>query len=558
MSLGTPFHKFRMKINQEIHLLYEEMCKIVDGKSNEFTDKLDIYFKRKDIYIWLRELLNKKFFGKSRLANFPMLDTNTFNSCIYVLHDKYSEENIRVNVLLHIWSYLTGIKVVRLKNNSMYYYNNKHLLPNCGDNNTPELYFDVDEICTIIGSSCKDLPKNIHIHQHHKVPRKLLLSSMFYRTLFNRTKLSTKEVSIFILKFFKNEIQPLIDYNVQIKAFLNCVLRLKDTNPCYSLGIIKLLQNTCIYFSNEEGSSRSIISPCTISSIGYLGFQDGIFIEKTSPESATQNVIDYLFGLQFYNRALFERYELEDEHNKLKFQTAFYHPTYLTSIKVDAELNSLLDTVKILPKKQFGCAFRSYIQNTSEPSNEIHKFIECVIDRIDTFQLKTPLRRHKPSKTIWFDSSYDVDVSGKMLDTEEPRLTVNKLIKHLYLYETQKIINMNLSNNNINTDEAIKIAKALSYNIIPDLEELNMSSNQIYINALEKFKSLLLRGNFKRLILYNNNINIGEVVNIYAPPLLNKVIWIPRKHLETYKLSGKISDEVERHHKNFYESGDYC
>ena len=128
-------------------------------------------------------------------------------------------------------------------------------------------------------------------HQHFAVPSSLVSSSVFYRSNFGKSKLvHARERQMFVKEFFTNEVRQLFgDLNEiekwedeQVRAVLSCVLRMDQDIPRFSLGLVNLFQNTAIYLSSEEGSSRIITGPCSISSISYLGLQDGIFIEASA------------------------------------------------------------------------------------------------------------------------------------------------------------------------------------------------------------------------------------------------------------------------------------
>ncbi len=548
----------------------DEEINIICSKIAQYKDSSDIYFKRDQITRELREeLLTLR---SSRLFSLPHLDIDTFNACIVSLKRKYYEEKTKaeydqnLDILLHAWSYLSGVRVFGLKKDHSHYYSNKHL-PSCcnlppSKEDLPQdlvsqLIFYMDKIELQIqkdGQECTVL-----------VPSSLILSSVFYRSNFGQSAMyeDAKENQVFVEEFFSDEIRPLFSKPLpsegeqdQVRGVVKCVLRLKEGKPCYSLGIIKLFQNTAIYLSAEGNGSFLITGPCSIGSINYLGFQDGILIERMQYQH-TINVLDYLFGLQFFHRGLFKEYNELPHLKKVK-----YHPNYLGVLE---EINEELTHLKEDGMRNFGLNFRQYMQ----PPHILHNTIEKLIKVIDAQQLSIPLIADHRLQNKWFRPDDSVDLPGDIMfdkfsnrisddrfveairpEPGEILLPVRQLIEHLRCFSYQCIKKLNLSKNYISTEGACEIAQALSKNILPDLEELNLSSNKIGDGALSSFKPLLRRNNFKYLIIHSNYIDVNALDSAFrSSQLFLKVIWAREAWLE----SGLVNFPQEYEaHKRYY------
>jgi len=463
-----------MSITSDVKLIISRIKEVVNYESN------NIYTKREKIMKNLCEHLPILF-------SIPHLDIHTYNICILYLAKKHQKGKLSSVVLLHTWSFISGIKVIGLKHNSDFYYDNRHLLP--ASKEPPTLVFGD----SIMAKSEEDIP-----HNHFDPPASLVSSSVFYRSNFGRSKLVDKrERQTFVKELFVGELCAL--EKDQSKDVLNCVLRVNQNRPCFTIGLTNLFQNTAIYLSSEEGKSRLITGPCSVSSISYLGLQNGIFVDKTTN---TENVVDYLFGVQLFYRGLTKRFELDG------LQNTEYYPNY--PIVEENNLNV----------KEFGLSFKKHVRSPSSTS-----YIKRLVDSIDNQQLRIPYHKNE-----WLEFSYNVDLSS------HNDFSADVFTKHINCFSYKDISSINLSRNRITSEGATKIAKILAKNILPELETLDLSENiiEVFVN----FGSLLQRTNFKRFIIYGNPSS-----HTYQH---EKTIWVERFLLNS------ITGEERQRHEEYY------
>jgi hypothetical protein len=137
------------------------------------------------------------------------------------------------------------------------------------------------------------------------------------------------------------------------------------------------------------------------------------------------------------------------------------------------------------------------------------------------------------------------------------------------LKEVQK---WNLAGNSIGNHGALKITQLAEKMI--NLEELNLSSNQMGEEILVEFAPLLLRTKFKYLnVVRNNGAGSIDAVTALASKLdelipndsmelhkaklnvcLSKIIWIPNNKIETPSMLGGIPTASIKAHKKYYKS----
>ena len=598
-------------IHDEIDHIYEKLKKFVH--ESEKNDNLAVYTQKDEIADYLREELIRSFKKRSRLFCFPQLDSDTFNTCIAYLHTK-KQSCDRPDILLHTWSYLSGIKVIGLKNSSTYYLKNMHLkkrfLPHDKSDEEPLLLFGTNYIC--VGHDEKSHDKKIgDFHQHVPCTRKLLNSSVYYRKIISYKAI--KEWQHIYWDFFKEELVPLSSFltdsssnsnnkqSSKVGALLDVVLRLNPhckTTAMYSLGLVKLFGNTAVYLSQKssnESRSKLISGPCLLSSTDYLGLQSGIFIET---QHTFDNIIDYLFGCMLFRRGLFTGPTPPDKtlsvalyvpHYTLSFypkkekaindHLAHFAPHIAITIQKYLEVLTLEEVKKLQneDQKKFAKHFRCYVQlNVEEVTDQLLlALIEKLIARINNLQLQIPLIQREVLKEefeqLLFEPEDAIDLSGKSIknrfstlisddssklpsaDNEASVIGVPDIIRHLTCYEYQMIKNIDLSGNSISDEGAGKLATALEKNIIPLLERLNLSENLTTQKAFTLFESLLSRYNFRYLILVPGPLE-SDVNGIPSvdPSLLNKVIWVPSHWIDTFKSQEKLDAEHAKHHHDYY------
>ena len=186
-----------------------------------------------------------------------------------------------------------------------------------------------------------------------------------------------------------------------------------------------------------------------------------------------------------------------------------------------------------------------------EPLEPSYMAIEKFISILDTQQLRTELIHPSVLKK-------ELDVlSGNIMNEKyigsDGKLLVHNLIKQLKCSESQNIKTLHLDENRIYTEDAILLAKALSKNILPYLEILDLSNNFIEHGALKAFYPLLIRSNFERLILCKNEIETNEVHKVFTSPyVLGKLIWISKNAVQTEWDGKQISQLEYEAHKSFY------
>lgn len=271
---ATSYSSEESPLTRDLRVMYNhikhKLVKLDNLKSDENKKKYnyekkyneEIYLKREKNIKVLRDRFKSEE-HRSSLFCFPELDVNTFNHCIRYLDSLNKNPDKDKVAILYMWSYLTGIKVFGLKGISDYYFENNHLISLAFNEQTPS-----EEVPTHSKPVIKNLILkftfehiNIELGEDHKmqipVPHDLILSSVFYRTHFNKKSLpeSAKEYPLFVYDFFKNELSPL---NPKLTgALLECVLRLKiDETPYYSLGLMKLFKNTAIYLSSDKSGEK--------------------------------------------------------------------------------------------------------------------------------------------------------------------------------------------------------------------------------------------------------------------------------------------------------------
>ncbi len=549
-------------VQEEVRLVYKEIKSITGDDSD--NQCLRLYTNRKKIEGDLSNALINRWGSSSRLFAFPNLDVKTFNQSIQALRDIKNETTENYCALVQTWSFITGIKVIGLVEGVDCYYNNWHLWKDSDDSEQQNpLRFNVDFICRTTGDHFSEKPHQDKTHQHIKVPDSLFSSAVFYRTQFRKKALvNKKECPMIAAEFFQNEKGFTSVSRGHALTLLNCVLRPDmDNNPCYSLGLINLLQNTAIYTSKMQGSSRLITGPCSLSSINYLGLQDGVLIEDGS---YLENVIDFLFGIQFLYRGFSKKFPGPEAKELLCAEYYPHYPELLTLM--GSNLGPMVQDNKT---KEFARAFRNYVQGKRECLS--FSDFNQLMQKLDKWQLQIPLKSLQNTETVWFDPEYDIDLSGPTMvkkfknrisddwivnsivpNQDEQLLPVSSLLRYFTCPNYQMIRKLNLSGNSICNDGIQSIIKILDGNVLRDLEELDVSNNRFSQEALFSFSNLLKRQLFQFLIVHTNYFDPDKLPEIFDIKERQKLIWCPESWLLGLLGNKKISKEDFLQHNHYY------
>jgi hypothetical protein len=556
----------------------------------------DFYTKRNDLRKVLREELKRQFKENSRLAAFPHLDTDTFNESVRYLHAQWAkpEYKPKAALLLSIWSFISGIEVVGLKKSGDYYFTNqqleKFLRPAERELVHPIVVgFYGSNMCIRKERRCHHQDK---VAEHIRIPRAFLKSAVIYRSNVNTQNINgVEEDQRIVWDFLEGETLSLDSLNQifegsadnlnKIHALLNCVLRLTsgDRLPKYSLGIVNLFQNTAIYISTSSGASRVVVGPCSVAGSSYIGFKNGIFIEGTSKSRSHGAMIDYLFGIQFSDRAFWRMYESSRTAALMKTS---YFPHYkfkdASRMLQEAGLTTGVNTFS----SKMGGAFRRYIENVEDAGGErIIALIAYLIKEIDERQLRVQLSSkdmyEKTHGKALFEPSVAVDLTrvphkpaitdenladfanslvsdendDDMSKIDNKFISIDTVLRLLSCLEYQHIEKLNLSGNALSSEGAVAIATLLAKNVAPRLLKLDLSDNRIEdAEELKEFEALLSRDNFKFLLLFSNHLTKG--LPLTSQQLRAKVIWVDKESLNRFHAAQRI-DEVElAAHQKYY------
>jgi hypothetical protein len=566
-------------------------------KFKQTRSESDFYTERNDVRKILREELKRHFKENSRLAAFPQLDTETFNESIRYLQAQWEkcEYKSKAPLLLSIWSLISGIEVVGLKEKGDYYFANEHLAkflkPAERALTDPIVVgFNGSNICIRKEGRCHH-----HGAEHIPIPRAFLKSAVIYRSNLNTQKINgVEEDQRIVWDFLKDETLSLENLNQKfeeaedtlnmIHSLLNSVLRLTphDRLPLYSLGIVNLFKNTTIYISLCPGHSRHIVGPCSVAGASYVGLKDGIFIETNSRSMYQGSIIDYLFGVQFASRAFCRMYESARTEGLTK---TVYFPHYeftnIDRMLKEAGLNKGDNTFSA----KIGGSFRRLVQKVEDPEREkIIDLIAYMIKKMDKRQLCIQLSSkdiyekingkalfepsvavdlarvpHKPAITdkrlagilISNDTDEDSDDTSKI---NENLISIDKVLKLLCCVEYQHIEKLNLSGNALSSEGAADIAKLLAKNVAPRLLKLDLSDNRIEDDdELKEFQTLLARDNFQCLILFSNLLT--KRLPLSKKRLRAKVIWVDKESLDRFNAAQRIDEKELAVHQKYYAQG---
>lgn len=440
-------------VGDEVKFLYKYFSdKTTENVSQD--EALELYTEREAHCAALRSKLLIEFGDKSHLFSFPELDRQTYNTVIQILHDDYAARaTINTDALLYLWSYLSGIKVVGLKNGSAYYDANFHVKKLSPTNRSPQnlsLVFTPNDIFT--KEEGKDDLERLPID----IAAEFRLRSAYFVSDMGRQALvdHVEEPDI-NWAFLRNELEPLKKFataGVQgaspAKVLLSRVLRHgsseKANNPLLSHGIVTLLRNMAIYLSHkQEADSKVIIGSFSIVSTSNLGLQDGIFLEKKEQLADT---IDYLIGCKLFIRLFFRNFReyiwLEKKNDRgtrpstvLKNEVSPNKPSTkgpnCTEFDPHYEFRAISkDVMNTFIEKgydAFAKQFRRYIRagglitgggnngNFNAPYNLLPALIEELNDKQLQIRLVSKGELLKALKVAWFEPDGAIDASGKAM-----------------------------------------------------------------------------------------------------------------------------------------------
>lgn len=553
-----------VSIPRENNLLQEEITHVIEHLKTFLANNGDMgfYRDRELLSSNLRELLLSRS-KDSRLFSFPVLDKETFNSSIQTLQELYANEQYEPDLILFTWSLLSGIKVIGLREAAQYYFENRHLAKyaqQCGNNCRPDITFSIEELA---------ISDNLGHNFTLKIPRDLDNSSVYLRSTFgNRSMIGTEENAHFVYDFFYDEVVPLRSISEDfklVKAILGTVLRFSVDNPrqpLFSLGLTTLFQNTAIYLSPADGRSRNVVSPCSVATINYLGLQDGIFIQSCSN---LNGMVEYLFGIQFLHRYFDHFYKSTKTRTVKKTE---YYPHYSPLSRLEnsfseegiAEHSTDYDQSFL---SKFGKNFKIYLQGQTEPFDpQKYSRIADLIKDVDMFQLEVPListeSLEKEEGGLFFEPADSVDLSSEEKTAEVDRHDIyktlqnrEKLLRHLEGADFQGILKINISGIGLTKNDALKLTQLFKQNVLPRLEELNISNNSFGNQIAKEFVPLLNRYPFKILALYGSER--PNKPQIQSDKLLKKIIWVPKNWVDIFSSQGLLDQDQVKAHKRFHK-----
>jgi len=536
----------------------------------------NVYTKRKDMYIFLRRVLENKVRNRpkevkksgsqkfdsvsqsprkwSKLSAMPSLDQDTFVRAIQIMkrifNSSQNNSPLFYSSLLHAWSYLSGIPVVGLKNDGDYYYRNNHL--RWLNNSTLEFSSG-----SIHETNNSDLVKVLD------VPQELLDSALFFRrNLVNVDLRGTQERQLISWPLLKDQNLPLDELPKPfLLRFLSTVLRLNaQKHPVFSLGIVNLFKNTALYLTPTASQCRILASPCSVAATSYLGFQDGIMLESGAVQDG---VFEKLIGKQFFRRAFAKNFS-DSVDSEFKIPSADFVPHFTFNLG---------STIKTSDMNKFSEVFGHYL---IEPEADLDNALELtkvrdVIEELRSYELQACLTTVEELKSkvqgtlIEFEA--DINLSGILCRTEldsesegsendssneksrNVSVTFNDLLQYVGCNAYQNIKTLNLSHNSLEDRDVKKLGELLAKNLLPNLEELNLSNNNLSEAVIRFLSSLLHRNVFKLLILCDNNI--PKVPRI-DHNLLRKVVWLPSYAFNAYDGVDEVQCIVKQNHYEFY------
>lgn len=497
-------------------------------------DPSSLYLARNRVADSLREELSKD----SHLYHFPDLDEESYNRFIISLEGCKNTDDVR----LHLWSYMVGIPIIGLAHTESYYDTCGHLLPKASKDERTEL-----EISPGLKSLCVKISGQNEIgdkHKHYDVTDDMLHSVILYRKKFlylsnEKREEECQKICWSLLENDLTDLDKLRDQDAQsvngeqklLTNLLRFLLRINhrgEKKPTFTLGLIKLFQNTAIYLSTCLGKkSVTINSPCSRGGVTYFGLQDGIFIARSK---CSEDDIATLFGEQFFRRAFFEAHPCDCDGCAAALKCAYY-PHY-TFEMLPRNLYSLL---KEQNKKgyegedDFAEEFALHMQGKATSLLVSH-----LIAYITLQQLQTRLCDKSELLIVLFEPTSKVDLSNlksKKRETsdDESQDVLSKVeqfetaLEHFRCKSYQGIRKIDLSNNDLGDRAIKKLAELLSKNVLPRLVELDISGNKITETGIAKFAKLLERDKFKRLIARSNRLNhLSEDI---SEKIKKKVIW---------------------------------
>jgi hypothetical protein len=168
-------------------------------------------------------------------------------------------------------------------------------------------------------------------------------------------------------------------------------------------------------------------------------------------------------------------------------------------------------------------------------------------------------------------SQYGHRIVDKQIKGDDPHQTnlcsVSWLCRQLVGEDNEKISYLNLSNNNISNAGAQMLGAFLKKSeILPNLQIIDLSFNKLKEDSLIYFSDLLLRDNFKYLVIYGNEgADSKQALQSVDKELsarlnaadgrsyqhLRKIIWVPENSLNE---NNKDRYYNSKSHKKYYQS----
>lgn len=600
-----PFLSASVSVREEIKTMYDYFS---DAVAQEEAGALKVYTERDKVASELQKKLLNMHGETSSLRNFPDLDQKTYNTAIRILADEFfKRKTAKDDALLHVWSFLTGIKVVGLKHDAKYYQQNMHLKKLSGFQNLSDvvLSFTFEEIFARIRndeSSRKVLPV--------RIPAEFRLRSAYYRSHKGENDLIDHvewpsmtweflQDELAVLERFVNKNDP---SSSPTRVLLTRLLLLNSKNsPLYSHGIVTLLRNTALYLSEKiVDSSRLLSGPFSIVTTSNFGLQDGIFLEN---RAHLADDIDYLIGSELFGRLFFrserERmwaYDSKGSKEPMKTKMVSTVPSQKDSIKgpisvcyvphyrfftIDHETISAIIAKGV---DRFSTKFRNYIKAGGTIAgggnhgnyNKPYDVLPALIEELESKQLNIRLISEnelaQAVSVVWFKPVYVVDISAEVMkkifgntvtDTSlakclrpregETLLPVSALMLHLTCYPYRFIEKLIIADSSIADEGAREIAQGFAKGILPHLAVLDLSNNRITNFKDTAFQALLEREKFNYLIIILNPFE-GVVPAFERPDCLEKVIFLYEDSLATPSIATAVPPHLIEAHTAYYKA----